>query len=72
MSNADLKFWNDSAKSWAEMVIASCTFIRQDIDDGRHSAALAQIEVIRQKLAHMSESIKNAREVYNDQARKDF
>ena len=67
----DLHFWNDSIKSWTDMVENSCIFIRSDIAVGHYDEALEQIEVMRQKIVHMSEAIKSAREVYNDCAEKD-
>ena len=58
MNKSDFEFWHNSALSWASMVDTSSTFIKYDIKLEDYDSALEQIEIIRKKLANLSECIK--------------
>lgn len=58
MNKSDFEFWHNSALSWANMVDTSSTFIKYDIKLQDYDSALNQIEIMREKLANLSECIK--------------
>lgn len=63
MKKSDFEFWTESAEAWAEMIGSSGTFIKYDVKVRNYDAALDQIELMREKLARLSKSIKELKRI---------
>ena len=58
---SELAFWKDNAHKWIKLIHNSLKFIEADIDCAHVHNALVELDVMRDKIAHLSEAIKEIR-----------
>ena len=58
---SELVFWKDNAHGWIKLIRNSLKFIEADVNCANAHNALVELDVMRNKIAHLSEAIKEIR-----------